>query len=78
MCRRDRYRQHEKTDTCSFARTREQDAYRTKMPEKSKPTLTGLTIVGAPDGIDDAFVAADAITRGLDLTRTLVTDDHGG
>ena len=51
-----------------------QDGYRTKMPEKSKPTLTGLTIVGAPEGIDDAFVAADAITKGLDLTRTLVTD----
>ena len=51
-----------------------QDGYRTKLPEKSKPTLIGLTIVGAPDGIDDAFVAADALTKGLDLTRTLVTD----
>nr|WP_230769915.1 leucyl aminopeptidase [Sphingomonas sp. Leaf4] len=51
-----------------------QDGYRTKLPERSKPTLTTITIVGAPDGIDDAFVAADAITQGLNLTRTLVTD----
>ncbi|PZO74639.1 MAG: leucyl aminopeptidase [Sphingomonas hengshuiensis] len=51
-----------------------QDGYRTRQPEKSKPTLTGLTIVGAPDGIDAAFAGADALTRGLDLTRTLVTD----
>ncbi|WP_425475275.1 leucyl aminopeptidase [Sphingomonas silueang] len=51
-----------------------QDAYRTKLPEASKPTLATITVVGAPEGIDDAFVAADAITRGLDLTRTLVTD----
>ncbi len=51
-----------------------QDGYRTRQPEKSKPTLTTITIANAPEGIDDAFVAADAITQGMDLTRTLVTD----
>ncbi|WP_267393049.1 MULTISPECIES: leucyl aminopeptidase [unclassified Sphingomonas] len=48
------------------------DIYRTKLPEKQKPTLGVISIAGAPEGSDAAWVAQDAITRGLALTRTLV------
>ncbi len=49
------------------------DTYRTKLAEKSKPTLTEITIAGAPDGTDAAWNEAAAVTEGLDLTRWLVT-----
>ncbi len=49
------------------------DTYRTKLAEKSKPTLTEITIAGAPDGTDAAWTEASAVTGGLDLTRWLVT-----
>jgi len=49
------------------------DTYRTKLAEKSKPTLTEITIAGAPDGTDAAWEEAAAVTGGLDLTRWLVT-----
>lgn len=45
------------------------DEYRTKLPEKQKPTLTAVTIVG-----DDAeWAGREAVTRGLGLARTLAT-----
>ncbi|WP_375396337.1 leucyl aminopeptidase [uncultured Sphingomonas sp.] len=50
------------------------DVYRTKLPERSKPTLASVTIVGAPDGTDAAWGAMLAVTGGLDLTRMLVTE----
>ena len=49
------------------------DTYRTKLAEKSKPTLTEITIAGAPDGTDAAWAEQAAVTGGLDLTRWLVT-----
>lgn len=49
------------------------DTYRTKLAEKSKPTLTQITIAGAPDGTDAAWAEQAAVTGGLDLTRWLVT-----
>ena len=48
------------------------DQYRTKLPEKQKPTLATLTIVGAPADTDAAWAAQHAVTQGLDLTRNLV------
>jgi leucyl aminopeptidase len=48
--------------------------YRTKLPEKSKPTLNAVTIAGAPEGTEDAWVHQFAVAGGLDLTRTLVTE----
>ena len=48
--------------------------YRTKLPETSKPTLTALTIVAAPDGTQAEWAAQSAVTEGLTLTRTLVTE----
>ncbi len=48
--------------------------YRTKLPEKSKPTLSAVTIAGAPEGTEDAWAHQFAVAGGLDLTRTLVTE----
>ena len=50
------------------------DVYRTKLPEAQKPTLETLTIVGAGDSARDAWAAQDAVTQGLELTRTLVAE----
>ena len=50
------------------------DSYRTKLPEKQKPQLATVSIAGAPDGTDAAWAAQDAVTGGLDLTRTLVAE----
>ena len=49
------------------------DVYRTKLADKAKPTLAAVTIVGAPDGTDAAWVDRSATTEGIALTRTLVT-----
>ncbi|WP_425229643.1 leucyl aminopeptidase [Sphingomonas sp.] len=50
------------------------DVYRTRLPEAQKPTLASLTIVGAPDGADAAWLAQSAVTDGMALTRQLVTE----
>ncbi len=50
------------------------DVYRTKLPEKSKPTLTGITVAGAPEGTDAAWAAQHAVTQGMALTRVLVSE----
>ncbi|KQU55639.1 aminopeptidase [Sphingomonas sp. Leaf339] len=50
------------------------DVYRTKLADTAKPTLTTITIAGAPDGTDEAWRTQDAITQGLALTRTLVAE----
>ena len=49
------------------------DVYRTKLAADSRPTLTDVTIVGAPEGTDTAWARRDAVTQGLALTKTLVT-----
>ncbi|MFV0622543.1 leucyl aminopeptidase [Sphingomonas sp. ac-8] len=50
------------------------DIYRTRLPEASKPTLEKIEVVGAPEGIDAAWTDAKALTGGLALTRTLVSE----
>jgi leucyl aminopeptidase len=50
------------------------DAYRTKLSEKAKPTLTRLTIHGAPDGSEAAWRDGEALATGVEFTRTLVTE----
>ncbi len=50
------------------------DTYRTKLPEAQRPSLATLTIAGAPAGTDDAWHAQHAVTKGLELTRTLVAE----
>ncbi|MGN6278853.1 MAG: leucyl aminopeptidase [Sphingomonas sp.] len=50
------------------------DVYRTKLPEKQKPTLETVTIAGAPEGADAAWADFDAVTQGMALTRELVVE----
>ncbi|KQS04879.1 aminopeptidase [Sphingomonas sp. Leaf357] len=50
------------------------DVYRTKLPEKSKPTLTTITLTGVPEGTDAAWTDQKAVTEGMELTRTLVAE----
>ncbi|WP_302480186.1 M17 family peptidase N-terminal domain-containing protein, partial [Sphingomonas bacterium] len=53
-----------------------QDAYRTKLPEKQKPSLTLLTIV-AGDRVEEAEAAwapRKAVVEGVAFTRMLVTE----
>lgn len=50
------------------------DVYRTKLPEKSKPTLTSIVLHGAPEATDAAWSKQKALTEGLELTRTLVAE----
>ena len=50
------------------------DTYRTRLPEKQKPTLNRISLVGAPDGAEAAWTGQKAVTDGLALTRTLVSE----
>ena len=50
------------------------DAYRTKLSDKQKPTLDGLVLVNTPSGSEAAWDEALAVTGGLELTRTLVSE----
>jgi leucyl aminopeptidase len=50
------------------------DTWRTRLPEKAKPTLTEITVFGAPDGTEDAWATQEAVTEGIALTRTLVSE----
>ncbi|MES2056114.1 MAG: leucyl aminopeptidase [Pseudomonadota bacterium] len=50
------------------------DIYRTKLPEKAKPTLTSITLLNAPEDTDAAWSHQKALTEGLELTRTLVAE----
>ncbi len=50
------------------------DKYRTKLPETSKPSVTDLTVVGAPAAAADAWPRFAAIADGVALTRELVAE----
>ena len=50
------------------------DVYRTKLPEKSKPTLKTVTLCAAPPEAEAAWQRLAAVTSGLELTRTLVAE----
>jgi len=50
------------------------DIYRTRLPEKAKPTLAALTLLNAPEGSEAAWAPQKALTEGLELTRMLVTE----
>lgn len=50
------------------------DVYRTKLTDAQKPTLETLTLVGAPADSDARWAALDAVTQGMALTRTLVSE----
>ncbi|MDF0488756.1 leucyl aminopeptidase [Sphingomonas sp. H39-1-10] len=50
------------------------DVYRTKLSDKAKPTLTTITVHNAPAGTAEIWARQDAVTQGLELTRTLVAE----
>lgn len=50
------------------------DVYRTKLAEKSKPTLEEAQILGANAEAEERWAYHDAIAQGVSLTRELVTE----
>lgn len=50
------------------------DKYRTKMPETAKPTITGLTLVGAPEEAQGLWATQSAIADGVAFTKELVSE----
>src|SRR3546814_9157573 len=58
------------------------DKYRTKMPERRKPTLSELFVIGAGDGAKARFdrlsplVEAVGFTRDLDRKSTRLNSSH--
>jgi leucyl aminopeptidase len=50
------------------------DKYRTKLPDKQKPTLETVTIIGANEAAQGAWARHGAVVAGVDLTRELVTE----
>ncbi|MBB4860458.1 leucyl aminopeptidase [Novosphingobium chloroacetimidivorans] len=50
------------------------DAYRTKQSDDSKPSLQQIDVLGAPEGIQAHWGDAEALARGVEFTRELVTE----
>ena len=50
------------------------DTYRTKLPEKSKPTLATLTIVTADAAAKNVWQELSALAEGIGFTRELVSE----
>ena len=50
------------------------DAYRTKLAEDQKPSLTEVVVVGAPDSCDAEWQRELAVAEGVEFTRKLVTE----
>lgn len=50
------------------------DSHRTTMKDEQKVHLTRVTVVGAPDGAEDAWRDGAALADGIELTRELVSE----
>ncbi len=50
------------------------DAYRTRLPEDQKVSLTKVEVVGAPAGAEAAWQVEVALAEGVEFTRELVTE----
>ena len=50
------------------------DAYRTKLADDAKPTLAGISVIGAPDGTAAQWEIEMAVAEGVAFTRELVTE----
>tara|TARA_A100001391_G_scaffold7621_6_gene4945 strand:- start:27419 stop:28984 length:1566 start_codon:yes stop_codon:yes gene_type:complete len=50
------------------------DTYRTKLRDEQKPTLAEVVVVGAPEGAEAAWNEAEALARGVEFTRELVSE----
>ena len=51
-----------------------QDAYRTTLPAEKQPSLETVHVVGAPEGTKEAWAEAEAVAKGVEFTRRLVTE----
>ena len=50
------------------------DAYRTKLPEDQKPTLTDIFILNPPENTEAEWLREEALAQGVEFTRQLVTE----
>ncbi|WP_157220572.1 leucyl aminopeptidase [Flavisphingomonas formosensis] len=50
------------------------DLYRTRLPEKSRPSLKEVVIVGAPAGVEAAWAPLEGLAQGIAFTRELVSE----
>ncbi|MET1754640.1 leucyl aminopeptidase [Novosphingobium sp. RD2P27] len=66
-------------DTAAFLlgarlRTWRFDAYRTKLGEDKKPSLSEIAVIGAPEGVAAEWAVEEAVAIGAEFTRELVTE----
>lgn len=50
------------------------DKYRTRLAADKRPSLTTVHVTGAPEGTDAAWEREAALAKGVEFTRTLVTE----
>jgi leucyl aminopeptidase len=50
------------------------DAYRTRLKDEQKKSLSEVVVVGAPDGSEDEWQAEAAVAAGVEFTRELVAE----
>jgi leucyl aminopeptidase len=50
------------------------DAYRTTQSDDKKPSLTDVTVIGAPEGTEVQWEIEQAVATGVEFTRELVTE----
>jgi leucyl aminopeptidase len=50
------------------------DAYRTRMKDEQKKTLTAVTVVGAPEGTEEAWAVEAALAEGVEFARVLAAE----
>ncbi|GGC00370.1 putative cytosol aminopeptidase [Novosphingobium endophyticum] len=50
------------------------DVYRTKQADDAKPTLSGISVIGAPADASDQWAIEMAVAEGVAFTRELVTE----
>ncbi|WP_086608952.1 leucyl aminopeptidase [Erythrobacter donghaensis] len=50
------------------------DKYRTRLASDKKPSLATVHVIGAPEGTEAAWQREAALARGVEFTRTLVTE----
>jgi len=50
------------------------DTYRTTLKDEQKPSLSEITVVGAPESTEAAWAVESAVAEGVEFTRELVTE----
>ncbi|MDG2002405.1 MAG: leucyl aminopeptidase [Novosphingobium sp.] len=50
------------------------DVYRTTLSDDKKPSLTDISVIGAPAGTEEEWQAEAALAEGVEFTRELVTE----